>query len=85
MKEIKKEKRVDFIQKILINYMRKYTEDVEKFLRHYDLDNSYDSLVFSEWIWHVFNGRASDVAMNEMSKGIVKESQGKFDNEGVKS
>lgn len=83
--QLKKEKRVDFIQKILINDIRNYTEDVEEFLRHYDLNNSYDSLVFSEWIWHVFNGRASHVAMNEMPKGIVRESQGKFDDEGVKS
>jgi hypothetical protein len=30
------------------------TEETEEFLKHYDLDNCSDILIFQEWIWRVW-------------------------------
>jgi DNA-binding CsgD family transcriptional regulator len=38
-------------ESLLIDYIKNKTEEAEKFFRHYDLDNSEDSLIFQELAW----------------------------------
>jgi hypothetical protein len=45
--------RLRYFENQLILYMREEPEEAEDFFRHYDLDNSEDSLIFNELTWHV--------------------------------
>jgi len=56
--DMRKDKRIQLYRKMLVNDMKEASKELETFLRHYDLSNSSNPLIFGEWVWQAFRSHA---------------------------
>jgi DNA-binding PadR family transcriptional regulator len=78
--------RFRYFENQLIRYMREQPKEAEDFFRHYDLDNSEDTLIFIELTWHVsLYISAKSFHISREQKRRLGKSLGRFKKfEGVK-
>jgi DNA-binding PadR family transcriptional regulator len=48
-----KEKRLEILRNMLSENMKEASEELEKFLSHFDLDFSSNILIIQEWLWYL--------------------------------
>jgi predicted ArsR family transcriptional regulator len=73
------------LEDMLIEYIRNHAEETEKFLRHYDLDNSEDYLIFEELTWKVGIGSVAEkIHINGERRRMAEKSLSRLKKKGGK-
>jgi len=79
---LSKDKRMQVLQKMLLKDIENSGEELEDFLRHFDLEHSSDPLIFQEWLFHVMLKKSHSVVMEKIPREKLKEFTEKW--KGVK-